>query len=150
MKWDCLHFNQLTTDQLHDIVSLRISIFIVEQNCPYPELDGKDKHCLHVFATDEQGIVQACSRIVPPGLSYEEPAIGRVCTSSAVRGTGAGRELMKKTLDYLQEKYGSGAIRISAQEYLIRFYGEFGFKLTGKKYLEDDIPHVEMIRDNSR
>lgn len=139
------HYNELTTTEFHDVLELRIRIFILEQNCPYLELDGKDKEAYHVIGRDETGKVIATSRILPPGISYPEVSIGRVATDEKERKKGIGHEMMKVILNFIEHQFGMAPIRISAQSYLLRFYESHGFMSTGKEYLEDDIPHVEML-----
>lgn len=151
MHWQCLPFEQLTAAQLYDIMALRQEVFVVEQTCAYLDADGKDPKSYHVWAEEEttQGgeyNVLAYARIVKPGVSYPEVSIGRVVTSPAARRTGLGKELMKTTMDFIAEMYGEVPIRISAQCYLEDFYRGFGFEIVGEPYLEDDIPHVGMLR----
>ena len=145
MHWHTKAFEELTLDELYDIMQLRTNIFVVEQNCPYPELDGKDKNCLHVFAT-QGGKVVAYARIVPPGLSYKEISIGRVVVHADHRKDGLGRVLIDLTLEKIEEEFGAQPIQIGAQTYLKKFYGSFGFEPVSEEYLEDGIPHVDMIR----
>lgn len=124
---------------------LRQEVFVVEQNCPYLDADGKDKQSWHLLGYDENKKLAAYARIVFPGVSYKEVAIGRVITSQDHRRTGAGKELMREALKAIETLYGKVPVRISAQTYLVKFYSEFGFVSTGKEYLEDDIPHTEML-----
>lgn len=141
-------FSELNIDEFHDIIQLRINVFVVEQNCPYPELDGKDKLSFHIYLKDVlSNKIVACARILPQDISYPEVSIGRVASETKRRGEGLGQKLMKQTLNFISEKFGSVPIRISAQKYLVKFYESFGFESTGKEYLEDDIPHVEMLRE---
>jgi len=120
----------------------------VEQDCPYPELDGKDFQALHVIG-QQQGRIIAVARILPAGISYPEVSIGRVATISDLRGRGIGRALMQICLEAVSTEYGQVPVRISAQTYLTRFYEELGFEDTGNHYLEDGIPHVEMLLKNA-
>lgn len=145
LQWIVRSFDELSLTEWHDLLQLRINVFVVEQNCPYPELDGLDPACIHV-AGIQDGKVIAVARIVPPGLTYPEVAIGRVATHSSMRGTGLGKWLMQKCLGAVEDKFGKVPVRISAQTYLLRFYLNLGFESTGKEYLEDDIPHTEMWR----
>lgn len=131
--------------KLYKMIQLRINVFVVEQTCPYPELDHKDLRSEHLAAWDEAGECCACARLVPPGVSYAEPSVGRVATSVAYRGSGLGRELMKRAIRRLEEKFPGSDIRISAQSYLQDFYESFGFEVVSGEYLEDDIPHKEML-----
>ncbi|MES2587829.1 MAG: GNAT family N-acetyltransferase [Bacteroidota bacterium] len=141
------HFSQLSAKEFHDILQLRIHVFIVEQNCPYEEIDGKDEKSFHLFTQDEEGKVVGVTRILPPNISYKEISIGRVASDTSKRGSGIGQEIMRKSIEFIQHEFGNVPIRISAQKYLLKFYESFGFISTGKEYLEDDIPHVEMLRD---
>jgi len=124
---------------------LRLEIFVVEQNCPYQDFDGKDQKSIHLWAESEDGTVAAYLRIPAPGVSYAEPSIGRVVVKADFRGRDLGRQLMQRGIAACQRHFGPLPIRISAQEYLLRFYSDLGFVATGKSYLEDNIPHAEMI-----
>jgi ElaA protein len=143
--WQCKPFRDLSAGEMHSILSLRAAVFVVEQNCPYLDPDYKDEYSLHVMGWKDGGLV-AVARILPQGVSYEEVSIGRVATSSVVRGTGAGMILMEKTMKYAEDFFGRVPIRISAQSYLKKYYEKFGFVRTEKEeYLEDDIPHLDML-----
>ena len=144
MKWSCKAFKELSLDEFHDIIQLREIVFVVEQDCPYLDVDGKDKEALHVFGEYEGNIV-ATTRILKPGKSYDEVAIGRVVTSPTVRGMGMGKQLMEESMKFVKLHFGKVPIRISAQTYLLRYYKSFGFIETGEEYLEDNIPHFEML-----
>ncbi len=144
MEWFCKTYNELSLDEFHDLIALRIEVFVVEQDCPYQELDGKDKISIHVFATDNNQMV-ATTRIVPPGISYEEPSIGRVVVAKSHRGTGLGHKLMRKTMEVLMARFGHVPVRISAQEHLIDYYNHHEFRTVSEMYLEDNIPHVQML-----
>lgn len=145
ISWNFSSWNSISLNDFHDMIALRIAVFVVEQNCPYPELDGKDKKADFVFGRNASGEMVACARILPAGISYPEVSIGRVANAASVRGTGAGKELMRETMQHIESLYGKVPIRISAQEYLLQFYRSFGFKPVSESYLEDDIPHVEML-----
>lgn len=144
MKWSCKTFKDLSLDEFHDIIQLRETVFVVEQNCPYLDVDGKDKEALHVFG-EHEGKIVATTRILKPGKSYDEVAIGRVVTSPIVRGTGMGKQLMEESMNFVKLHFGVVPIRISAQTYLLKYYKLFGFIETGEEYLEDNIPHMEML-----
>ena len=144
MKWSCKAFKELSLDEFHDIIQLREIVFVVEQDCPYLDVDGKDKEALHVFGEYEGNIV-ATTRILKPGKSYDEVAIGRVVTSPTVRGMGMGKQLMEESMKFVKVHFGKVPVRISAQTYLLRYYKSFGFIETGEEYLEDNIPHFEML-----
>jgi ElaA protein len=147
INWYLKHFKHLTTTELYQILQLRSEVFVVEQNCPFQDMDGKDLASYHYmgFDTASQQIV-AYTRLVPPGVSYEEASIGRVVTSQSVRKHGIGRELMTSSITLLEELFGGGNIRIGAQLYLKNFYGSFGFEQSGEVYLEDGIEHIQMLR----
>jgi ElaA protein len=144
--WNWAHFSELTPDALYDIVVLRTAVFIVEQNCPYQDTDDADRVSHHLWASDADGAAIAYLRVVPPGVKYAEPSLGRIVTAASVRGDGFGRALVREGIARLERLYGPCAIRIGAQRYLLRFYEEFGFVSTGYEYDEDDIPHTEMLR----
>lgn len=145
LDWQIKFYTELTTNEFHDIIALRLKAFVVEQDCSYLDLDGKDKKCYHLICRDGFGKVVATARILPPGLSYTEVSIGRVVIDESIRGKGAGHELMRRSMAFVTEEFGNVAVRISAQKHLEKFYNQHGFLSTGKEYLEDDIPHVEML-----
>jgi ElaA protein len=138
-------FKPLNGTEIYAILQLRNAVFVVEQNCAYQDLDDKDFLSWHVCGCDKNGVLQAYARILPPGLSYPEVSIGRVLVSSEIRGTGEGHRLMQFCMDNIARLYQHPSIRISAQTYLKAFYESHGFGTTGKAYLEDGIPHIEMI-----
>ena len=147
LSFHCLHFNDLSLDQLYDLMKLRQEVFIVEQNCPYLDNDGKDQESHHVLGLDSKGQIHACTRLVPPDISYPNySSIGRVATSAAMRGKRQGSPLMQYSIDRCLEIWPSHPIKISAQTYIVKFYNNLGFVVTGNEYLEDDIPHIAMIR----
>lgn len=148
ISWHCKHFNELSTVEYHGILQLRTAIFVVEQNCPYQEVDDKDLKAHHLFGCNRNGEVVAVSRLLPPSVSYTEASIGRVALIKSLRGKGIADDLMKKSIAYCQQLFGTLDIRISAQTYLIGFYEKHGFKSQGQPYLEDDIPHIEMLLDS--
>jgi ElaA protein len=141
------NFKELTLDELYDILQLRVNIFVVEQECPYPECDGYDKIATHLFFTDNSKII-AYTRILPPSSRYKEPSIGRVIVDSEQRGTGLGYKIMNESIGYIKKEYQSNNIKIQAQVYLEKFYCSLGFKKISEEYLEDDIPHIDMILNN--
>lgn len=144
--WSCAHFDALGPGDLYDIMELRTAVFIVEQRCAYQDSDGIDRVSHHLWTRDADGKIAAYLRVVPPGAKYEEPSLGRIITSGSTRRTGLGRILVREGIARVEKMYGSRAIRIGAQRYLLRFYEEFGFVSTGFEYDEDDIPHTEMLR----
>jgi ElaA protein len=139
--WHDREFAELTTAELYAIVMLRERVFVVEQHCAYLDADGYDPRARHLWG-ERAGELVAYLRVLPAGEKYAEIAIGRVITAPEARGTGIGRELMRRGLALI----GSAAVRISAQAHLQRFYGEFGFRPVSEIYQEDGIPHLEMLR----
>ena len=144
--WHWLRFGQLGVDDLYDALALRERVFVVEQDCPYQDADGLDRHAWHLLGRDDAGTLQAVLRVVDPGHKYTEPSIGRVVTAPEARGTGLGRALMVEGVQRCTAAWPGQGIRISAQAHLQGFYGSLGFVAVGDPYLEDDIPHVEMVR----
>lgn len=136
-------FDELTNTELYQLLQLRNEVFIVEQTCPYPDLDTKDYQSLHVLGK-ENGQVVAYSRLLPQGISYAEASIGRVVTGSTVRKTGYGKLLMKYAIQETLKYFNTNEIVISAQYYLEKFYTNMGFRSEGEVYMEDDIPHIQM------
>lgn len=135
-------FNQLTAHELYDIMKARVDIFVVEQECPYPELDNKDQSATHVWLQDQDGI-QAYLRVLPAGISFEEVALGRVIARK--RRCGLATKLLEVGIQIAKEKYSADAIKIEAQVYAKSLYESVGFKQTSDEFLEDGIPHVEMV-----
>lgn len=145
ITWQCKKFRDMSAGELHAVLALRAAVFVVEQKCPYQDPDYKDEYSMHVMGW-LGGELAAVARILPQGVSYEEVSIGRVATSAAARGTGAGMVLMEKTMQYIADHFGKVPVRISAQSYLKKFYEKYGFVRSEKEeYLEDDIPHIDMI-----
>ncbi len=144
MHWHYLHFDELTKIQLYEAMQLRQEVFVVEQECPYLDADGRDAGNFHLLGYDAFGLV-AYARVLAPGVNYAEVCISRVVTSPRVRRQGYGRLLMLECLARVKWQYGQVPIRISAQAYLQDFYESFAFQTTGKEYLEDGIPHKEML-----
>jgi ElaA protein len=145
LRWSCSSFSELSPEALYAIIQLRNEVFVVEQNCVFQDADGKDNSCLHLQGYNPEGKLVAYARIVPAGVSYKEASIGRVVTSPAARGSGAGKELMLQSLQHIHKLYGKVPVRIGAQSYLKKFYASFGFEIEGEEYLEDNIPHYIMI-----
>lgn len=143
VSWSCLKFEELNNESLYKILTVRLEVFVLEQSCFYQDIDGKDIACLHLFAQQEDEVI-AYARLIPPGISYPEPSIGRVLVKSNHRNSGLGFTLMQKAIDALQQLYPNTDICISAQSYLEKFYTSLGFKQENEPYLEDDIPHMKM------
>ncbi|MBL7724413.1 MAG: GNAT family N-acetyltransferase [Chitinophagaceae bacterium] len=144
MNWVLKKFDALTPLELYAIIQLRNEVFVVEQNCVYQDADNKDPNAYHFMGWTDNKLV-AYTRLLPPGLSYIEPSIGRVVTSPAARKSGLGRELMKNSIDNIYSLFGKHTIRIGAQLYLKNFYASLSFQQTSDIYLEDGIEHIEMI-----
>jgi len=145
MEFTVKTLDQLTPRECHDILQLRVDIFVVEQNCPYSEIDGKDPKCLHIFNAVD-GEIASYARMVPPGLSYEsEASIGRVVVRDKFRQDRLGVKLMVNAVEATKKQWPNYNIRISAQAHLQHFYNLIGFKTVSEEYLEDNIPHVEML-----
>lgn len=145
LSWICKTFNELTADEMYTILCVRQEVFVLEQECLYLDADGKDRKSHHLIGYNN-GEVVAYARIVEPAVSYSEVSIGRILTTKDARRTGAGIDLMNQALAKIEELYGKVSVRISAQSYLKDFYQKFDFQPTGKEYLEDEIPHMEMLR----
>lgn len=146
VRWYRHRFDDLTARDLYDVMNLRQRVFNIEQNCVYLDADYLDVAADHLLGKDRTGELIAYLRIVHPGKKYAEPSIGRVITAPEARGIGLGKELMREGMAWVAEKYPRQGIRISAQQYLEKFYTEFGFRVVGEAYDEDGIPHVEMVR----
>lgn len=146
LRFSCLPFDQLTPKELYAIMALRQEVFVVEQNCPYLDADGKDLYAWHLSGLDAGNNLLAYTRLLPEGISYEGyTSIGRVVSAPAARGTGAGRAVMRQSIDMCRHLFGPLPIKIGAQTYLLRFYESLGFRSTGEEYLEDGIPHTKMV-----
>ena len=148
LTWIFKPFAELSLTELYAIMRLRQEVFIVEQNCPYLDADGKDFKSYHLMGYAGNDLV-AYSRIVKPGVSYEEVSIGRVVSSNQHRGLAYGRQLMAESIAQTEKLYGLVPIRIGAQQYLQKFYESFGFERQGESYMEDGIPHVIMLSNPS-
>ncbi|HEX4875466.1 MAG TPA: GNAT family N-acetyltransferase [Chitinophagaceae bacterium] len=145
MNWKVKKFEELTPHEVYAILQLRSEVFVVEQNCVYQDTDNKDQYAWHLMGWQDERLM-AYTRLIPAGISYTEPSIGRVVTSPSIRGTGAGRELMNRSIELCYSLFGRLPIRIGAQLYLKEFYSSLGFVATGDIYLEDGIEHVEMVK----
>ena len=145
MNWHYKHFDRLTTAELYALLQLRSKVFVVEQNCPYQDLDNKDQKAVHLWYSDHTGAILACCRLLPQGVSYTEASIGRVVTDPEARGRNIGRELMERAIRYVHEHWPATTIRIGAQLYLKQFYESLSFVQASEVYLEDNIPHIEML-----
>jgi len=140
-------FNQLSTQELYDLLQLRAEVFVVEQDCVYQDVDGKDQKAMHVLAYKGQELV-AYSRVFKAGDYFKEASIGRVVVAKNQRQHKYGYQIMEASIKAINEQFNETTIKISAQSYLKRFYNQLGFKETGEEYLEDGIPHIAMIKKN--
>ncbi len=143
INWGCKHYNNLSTNELYQILKIRQEVFIIEQDCNYLDADDYDQISQHLMCFDNDHLV-AYMRIVPPCDLFKITSFGRILVKKQFRGHGLGRNLVQKGIDLLPNGI---AICMSAQIYLTKFYQEFGFKIIGDEYLEDEIPHIKMIRN---
>ena len=139
-------FNELTTQELYDLLQLRSEVFVVEQDCVYQDVDGKDQKALHILGYKEEKLV-AYTRVFKPGDYFTEASIGRVVVKQQERQYKYGYDIMNASIKAIATHYKEKVIKISAQTYLKRFYNNLGFFEVGEEYLEDGIPHVGMIRN---
>lgn len=145
MNFTLKTFDQLTNTELYNILQERTNVFVVEQNCPYPEVDGKDAQSYHLYK-EENGEIIAYLRILPPGVSYAELSIGRVLVKKEYRGQKLAHELMVRALQFIADELNETTVKIQAQDYLRNFYSSFGFEAISEVYLDDGIPHVDMLQ----
>ena len=148
LRWQCLRFNALSTTQLYALLQLRSDVFVVEQQCAYPELDGKDTlpGVLHLLGSTDTDVLAAYLRVLPPGVSYPEPSIGRVVIAASQRGRGVAHALLRKGLRVVQQHWPASAVQLGAQAHLQALYATHGFTPSSTPYLEDGIPHIDMLR----
>lgn len=145
MNWTIQKMASMDAKTLYEIIVLRFNVFIIEQACFYEEFDNKDLEATHIYGRDDMGKIIAYLRILEPGVSFEEASIGRVVVSSEYRKEGIGHELMQMGLKAVRDLFGDVPVKISAQAYLQTFYASHGFEPKSEIYLEDDIPHIEML-----
>ncbi|WP_349409967.1 GNAT family N-acetyltransferase [Pseudalkalibacillus sp. SCS-8] len=146
MDWVKKTFQELTKEELYTILQKRVDVFVVEQECPYPEVDGRDEECLHIWS-EFDGEMAAYCRIVPPLQEEDHYSIGRVLITKKHRKQGIAREMMNVAIDVLVREMGVKTIALHGQEHLRHFYASFGFKEVSDVYLEDGIPHVDMLME---
>ncbi len=144
LKWKLNYFKELSTEELYTILQLRNEVFVVEQNCVYQDADNKDSISFHLSGWDGGNLVAYC-RILPPGVSYTEASIGRVVSSPEYRNKGYGKQLMNEAIIHTLAQFECNTIKISAQLYLQKFYEQLGFVKLSDSYMEDNIPHIEML-----
>ena len=139
-------FQELITQELYDVLQLRSEVFVVEQDCIYQDIDGKDQNALHVLGYKDEHIV-AYTRLFKPGYYFDEASIGRVVVKASERQHNYGYDIMNASIKAIKKYYEADTIKISAQTYLKRFYNTLEFFEIGEEYLEDGIPHIAMIRN---
>jgi ElaA protein len=145
ISWKFAAFDALSLTELYDLLQLRSEVFVVEQACVFQDMDGTDAEAMHLLGTSG-GQLMAYARCFAAGIKFSEASIGRVITRSDLRGSGAGHVLMRQAIDSVVQQWGPQAIRIGAQARLEHFYRQHGFEKTGEPYMEDGIPHIEMLR----
>jgi len=145
VQWHCKHFSELNNAELYDNLQLRSQVFVVEQQCIFLDIDGKDKYAHHLLGYINNQLV-ASSRLMPPNSAYTQMSIGRVVSDIQFRRLGIGMQLMENSIENCFALFGKGEIKIGAQLYLKKFYESVGFTQTSEVYLEDGIDHIEMIR----
>ena len=145
IRWTSSTLSELDAMTLYHVLLLRQTVFILEQSCLYPDIDSLDEQAIHLLGFNSEQQLVAYLRVLPPGLSYAEPAIGRVVVPESARGEGVGRELIREGVRLTRQLYASTDIRISAQTYLLALYEDVGFVSVGEAYVEDGIPHQEML-----
>ncbi len=147
-QWEVKTFQQLKVDELFDVLKLRVDVFVVEQQCAYRELDEHDRHqeTRHLSGRNEGGQLIAYARFLPPGLRYPEVNLGRFVVKADLRKQGIGHQLLQAALQEVSRCWPKTTIRISAQDYLQAFYAQYGFIRVSEVFLEDGIPHIEMVK----
>ena len=144
MEIKIVSFSELSTDELYALLKLRAKVFVVEQDCVYQDLDGLDKKAVHLLGVEGENLI-GYARLLSPGQYYKEAAVGRVVTHPKVRGQGMGKVVFQEALNQAQKRFPGAGVRIMAQSYLIKFYEGFGFVVVSDEFLEDGLPHVEML-----
>ena len=139
-------FDELTNIEVYDMLKLRQEVFIIEQACIYPDIDDNDQDAYHLLAFDD-GKMIGCVRILNKGVTFDENSIGRVVTAESHRGRGIAMEMMRQAMDFIKDELNETHIKISAQSYIVPLYAALGFEIVSEEYLEDDIPHVDMLCD---
>ena len=149
--WQIKRFDDLSTRELYNLLRLRSDVFVVEQECPYPELDGKDTlpETIHVWQYGPEEVITACLRILAPGVSYTGVSLGRVAVHREFRRSGLAHKIVDKAIELAEQHWPGVKIEIGAQEYLTAFYNSHGFRVSSAPYLEDNIPHVDMVLNPS-
>ena len=146
LQWSWKSFEQITKEELYEVLSFRQSIFVVEQKSWYQDADGLDNISLHLLLKENTFLV-GYLRLIPPGKKYDTPSIGRIAIKENLRGNAIGSELVKRGIKKSSETYLTDSVTISAQNYLTKFYQNHGFTIQGEVYDEDGIPHVKMVKN---
>lgn len=149
MNFQIKKFEDLTADEIYEILRIRSEVFVVEQNCAFQDCDNDDQNSYHIFSAENDRIVSYL-RVLKKGISYNEISIGRVLVAKDHRGKGVAKELLIKAIEFIENTLNECEIRISAQEYLKEFYSSLGFEISSDMYLEDEIPHIEMYYNSSK
>ncbi len=144
ISWNIKTLDELTSQKLFEVLKLRQSVFVVEQECPYPDIDDVDQVAMHLCGYTDSDQLIAYARLIKPGVSYKQSSLGRVVVSPAARGQRLGKILMQQALQEMNRLYPEQTIKIGAQERLEKFYTGLGFKKTSEMYMEDGIPHIHM------
>jgi len=146
LNWSVKSLDEIQPLQLYSMLKLRADVFIIEQNCIYPDMDGKDEHAMHVLGFKDKEVV-AYTRVFDKGGYFDKASLGRVVVKESERRFKYGHELIRQSIKAIEDNYGNQPIKISAQQYLIKFYERHGFQAVGEEYLEDGIPHIGMLRN---
>ncbi|GAA0227382.1 GNAT family N-acetyltransferase [Metaclostridioides mangenotii] len=149
MNFQIKKFEDLTADEIYEILRIRSEVFVVEQNCAFQDCDNDDQNSYHIFTAENDRIVSYL-RVLKKGISYNEISIGRVLVAKDHRDKGVAKELLIKAIEFIENTLNECEIRISAQEYLKEFYSSLGFEISSDMYLEDEIPHIEMYYNSSK
>ena len=149
LVWEVRQFNEFSICQLYEMLQLRVDVFVVEQQCAYPELDSydQDENTKHLMGRDADSQLLAYARLLPPNLNSSKVGIGRIVVKKNARGLGIGHQLMHRALEESQKEWASYGIRIAAQDYLQKFYEYYGFVRQSDVFLDHGIPHIEMLKD---
>ncbi len=150
LEWRWKRMEQIDVMDLYRILKLRQDVFVIEQSCIYPDMDNRDITAWHLAGVDGDGAIVACLRVLPPDVEHKFPRIGRVAVTEAARGKKLARSLMTEGIRRTRSLYPECAIRISAQQYLKKFYESLGFEEISDIYLEDGIPHLDMVLNGPR
>lgn len=143
LNWEFKTFSELTAAELYEILKLRVDVFVVEQECPYPELDNLDQQCIHLTCK-EDGEILSYARLVPADVKYDIPSIGRVIVQAEMRGKGLAKQLINRSIEFILTEWRADEIQLQGQLYLKDFYQSFGFEPVSEVYDEDGIPHIDM------